>query len=275
MNYKMWLLKIFIFVFISNMAHSAEAAPKIEIVTPDADIGSMEKGPKIDLKIELKNAGTDDLVITNVYSGCGCLEVTDERWLSAYPKNIPDSPVGDANNAIKPVAIKPQDNIIISARIDTNKVSGQFERALHVISNDPDKKDVVWKVKGNAMERPDQQQAANSAGPADVSSDKNKGINIMVFYLPGCRECLEITGKFLPQLKKRYGDNVSISYYNMDDPVSFSLLLDLQNKHNKKKNMFFNPKPPAVFIGNRLLNGEKDVKKNLERAILTILKSRI
>ena len=116
---------------ISKASFAAIGEPKIKIVTKDSDLGQVEKNKIYDFKIEVRNVGTEDLVITNVTSSCGCLELTDKRW-----SNIQNPTEADVT--IEPVVIGKGNSIYISARVDTNKVSGEFEKTIHVFSNDPE-----------------------------------------------------------------------------------------------------------------------------------------
>jgi thiol-disulfide isomerase/thioredoxin len=231
----LFLIMVFALSFQFSAYAGQDKAARIEIVTKNVDIGKLEKGRIFDYEIEVKNIGTKDLMIENAYSTCGCLEVMDKDW----PKQV---------------IVKPKQSIFIAVKMDTNKVSGVFERMLHVVSNDVENKDAAWKITGDAIE-------SKAALPGNSKT-------IMVFYSPGCGDCREIMDKFLPELKEKYKDRILIADYNVDNPESFAFLLDLQNKYDdKRKAGFFNPKPPAVFVANKLLYGVKEIKDKLEEEI--------
>ncbi|MBU4312370.1 MAG: hypothetical protein KJ706_06610 [Candidatus Omnitrophica bacterium] len=91
---------------------------------------------------------------------------------------------------------------------------------------------------------------------------------IMVFYSPGCNDCREIMDKFLPEIKQKYKDKIMVVDYNIDNMESYAFLLSLQDKYDEKsKGGFYNPKPPILFIEDRLLYGVKDIEKKLEGII--------
>jgi len=252
-------LLIFLVLFTFDASRAAEkSGPIIKFSTKDSDIGTVEKGRMFSYLVEVKNYGTDDLVIENVYSSCGCFEVTDSRWPN-NPHNAGPPP------AIKPepVTIKPNKSIFIATRLDTNKVSGQFEKTLHVVSNDPETKDAAWRIKGTVLDSASgvaERAQASSAPPASPDSKV-----VMLFYTPGCNECKEIKEKFLPGIKEKYKEKVLIVEYNIDNSESFAFLLDLQSKYDERfKKAFFNPKPPTVFVENKLLYGVKEIEKQLD-----------
>lgn len=236
--------------FMCGVAQAGESMPKIRIITEDVDLGEMRGGRVFDYKIEVKNAGAKDLIIENVYSTCGCLEVTDKRW-----------PIAAEH---KKAVLKPGQSTYVAVKMDTNKVFGRFQKVIHVISNDPDNKDVVWKIMGTVT---------IDAGAGLPMSETKDNVTedtkiIMVFYSPGCNDCKEIMGKFLPGLKAKYENKILITDYNIDNPEALAFLLDLQNKYDdKSKAGFFNPRPPVVFAGNKLLYGAKEIEEKLEAVL--------
>ncbi len=253
---KKFYLAVFIIGFVFNIAFAAESGPKIEIVTENLDTGEMQKGRILDFNVEVKSAGIEDLIIENAHSTCGCLEVTDPRW----PKDIKP----------EPVTVKPGESIFIAMRLDTNKITGAFEKHMLIISNDPENKALAWKIKGMIIDPagPAQYSSSETSEGSQVEKPAPGSKIVMLFYSPGCNDCREIKDKFLPALKEKYGDKIWIEEYDIDNMASFAILLDLQNKYDSKaKKGFFNPKPPAVFSEGKLLYGVKNIKNKLENIL--------
>ncbi len=284
-------MTIGVFLILPLITEAAENTPRIHIVTSDSDIGETKQGPVYDYDIEVKNVGDADLILENVWSGCGCLKLTDPRW----PENR--SNVTYENSPI----LKPGESTFIKAKLDTKMVNDTFERLIHIISNDPERKDSVWTVRGSVIgaqtdavipasshvipakagiqdyrHRPresgdsrlrgndmesrgnDMESRGNDRGIAPVNADTKV---IMFFYVPGCKECKEILNDFLPKVKKKQNSNVVIAKYNIDKMASYEFLLELMNKYDKtKKGAFFNPKPPIIYTEEKLLYGVKEIK---------------
>lgn len=240
---------------------AATATSKIKIVTKDADLGEVKKNEIYDFKIEVRNVGKDDLTITNVSSSCGCLAVVAA---ASYAANGASAAQGAATT---PVVLKPNHSINVLAKLDTNKVSGEFERMIHVYSDDTDNPDVTWTVRGSVAAKlalPEDREGRASSAATDVRNAKI----IMIFHSSGCNECREIMEEFLPEIKKKYQDKIMIVDYNIDNMESYAFMLSLQDKYDEKTTGgFYNPKPPVLFIENRLLYGVKDIKKDLEGII--------
>lgn len=94
-------------------AADSAAAPKIEIIEPVKDYGTVPKGSKIDWAFQVRNNGTSDLEIKSAAPSCGCT-VTD------FDK-----------------VIKPGQTGKISAHVDTAAFSGAISKHVTVMSNDP------------------------------------------------------------------------------------------------------------------------------------------
>ena len=248
----------------------ALAAPKIEIVTEDVDLGEIEKDKLFDYKIEVRNMGTEDLRINNVWSSCGCLAVVDERW--------PNTASPGEGVTIAPIHVAPAESIFILAQVDTNKISGQFDKSVHVISSDPDTPDATWSIRGIVLDLSAFGETRSNNINDTISFERSERsersreakdvTTVMVFHSLGCKDCRRIMEEFLPRLEKKYAEKMFIVTYNIDEPNAFAFLLDLQNKHDKRfKKTFFNPKPPTIFVDGVLLYGVKEIEKRLEKLI--------
>ena len=65
--------KIFIALFFLPLFIFAQNGPKLEVVGGDnINTGSHKRGVPVEYDITVKNAGDQDLVITNVQTSCGC-----------------------------------------------------------------------------------------------------------------------------------------------------------------------------------------------------------
>lgn len=259
-RYYILLLAIFL-----CLGFTSDKTPVLKIITKNVDLGDIERNKIINLTIEVKNTGEADLIIENVYASCGCLELTDKRWPAGHgmPGIVPPIPAP----VPAPVILKPGHNTYITARLDSGKISGQFEKIISIVSNDPALKISTWTVKGNSRDsaKPSGQNSPLQMAQSIAQPNENaKGI--MVFYAEGCKDCEEIMRKFLPKIQEKYKGRIYIDYYDINNPTALAVLIDMQNKYEKKaKKGFFNPKPPAVFIEGHFLYGVRDIEKNLEK----------
>jgi uncharacterized protein DUF1573 len=91
----------------------AAKAPRLSLVEPVKDFGTVPKGEKLDWSFEIKNTGTSDLEILAAKPACGCT-------------------VADFDKVIKPGAIGK-----VTAHVDTTNFAGPISKAVMLETNDP------------------------------------------------------------------------------------------------------------------------------------------
>ncbi len=94
-------------------AADAAKAPRLTVVEPIKDFGTVPKGQKLDWSFEIKNTGTADLEILAAKPTCGCT-------------------VADFDKLIKPGATGK-----LSAHVDTTNFAGPISKAVTLETNDP------------------------------------------------------------------------------------------------------------------------------------------
>ncbi|HXH37976.1 MAG TPA: DUF1573 domain-containing protein [Thermoanaerobaculia bacterium] len=91
----------------------AEKAPRLTIVEPVKDYGTIPKGEKLDWSFEVKNTGDSDLQIIAAKPGCGCT-------------------VADFDKVIKPGQTGK-----VTAHVDTTAFAGPIAKTVTLETNDP------------------------------------------------------------------------------------------------------------------------------------------
>ena len=94
-------------------ASETAKAPRLTLVEPLKDFGTVPKGQKIDWAFEIKNTGTADLEILAAKPACGCT-------------------VADFDKVIKPGQTGK-----VSAHVDTSGFAGPISKAVALETNDP------------------------------------------------------------------------------------------------------------------------------------------
>lgn len=90
-----------------------EKAPRLSIVEPVKDFGTIAKGEKLDWSFVIKNTGNADLQIIAAKPGCGCTVADFDK------------------------VIKPGETGKVSAHVDTTNFAGPIAKGVTVESNDP------------------------------------------------------------------------------------------------------------------------------------------
>jgi len=217
------------------------AAPKVEIMTKDLELGRIKKAKVMEKEITAKNTGDEKAEIEGVFADCGCLKVVDEGKK----------------------ALEPGEDMQIRVKIDINRVHGKFSKHVYVLYKDPEKQEAIWSVTGKAPGKAKKHSAAKE--PVIPKQEQYDQKPLKMFFTLGCNDCSEIMGKFLPELAKKYYKKISVEAYNVDTREGLEHLIELQDQYPDTK--LRNPTPPTVFIDGKFLSGKREIKKKLKGII--------
>src|SRR5437763_166014 len=97
----------------AEAAKVAEKAPRLTIVEPVKDYGTIAKGEKLDWSFLVKNTGDADLQIISAKPGCGCTVADFDK------------------------VIKPGETGKVTAHVDTTAFAGPIAKTITLETNDP------------------------------------------------------------------------------------------------------------------------------------------
>jgi len=97
----------------AEAAKEAEKAPRLTIVEPVKDYGTIPKGEKLDWSFVVKNTGDSDLQIIAAKPGCGCTVADFDK------------------------VIKPGETGKVTAHVDTTAFAGPIAKTVTLETNDP------------------------------------------------------------------------------------------------------------------------------------------
>jgi thiol-disulfide isomerase/thioredoxin len=90
--------------------------------------------------------------------------------------------------------------------------------------------------------------------------------SLIVFYSPGCHNCVHIKNEIMPGIESRFKDKITVVYRDIDYIENYKLMLSLEEKyHAKVKDV-----SPIFFFKGHFLNGEGDVSSNLILLLTTV-----
>lgn len=158
-NVMIWSFSLVCFFFASGMnvvAQEATAETKAKKVkTPEIsfeklvyDYGTITEGDPGECEFVFKNTGKEPLVLSNVYSSCGC---TVPNW----PKD----------------PIMPGKSSAIKVKYATSRI-GAINKTITVVSNATENAKVTLRITGNVKKKeavalPEKEQSQMQAAPAD------------------------------------------------------------------------------------------------------------
>jgi hypothetical protein len=88
---------------------------------------------------------------------------------------------------------------------------------------------------------------------------------LIVFYSPGCHNCIHIKNEIMPGIELKFKDKITVEYRDIDDIENYKFMLSLEEKYHAKPNNVF----PIFFFEGHFLNGEGNVKDNLMLLLTT------
>jgi len=91
---------------------------------------------------------------------------------------------------------------------------------------------------------------------------------LIVFYSPGCRKCIEVRNKLIPEIEREFGGLIQIEYRDITNIDNYKLLLGLKEKYNKEIEMEL----PVFFFEGKFLSGKLGIKNNLKPFVAESLK---
>jgi hypothetical protein len=100
-------------------------APKIVFTSESYDFGTVKEGDPVKFSFEFKNDGTDDLIIRKTKASCGCTASNPEK-----------------------TTLKKGESSKIDIQFNSTGKKGDQHKTVTVISNDPDKSNIVLNIKG-------------------------------------------------------------------------------------------------------------------------------
>lgn len=100
---------------------------------------------------------------------------------------------------------------------------------------------------------------AFSATGAEVPS--SDPLRIVYFHSPSCHDCHKVK-QFLPQVVRRWQERITIELRSVDDINVFDELFKYEKHYGATVSA-----PPAIFVGDKALVGDKTIIKGLNAAI--------
>lgn len=89
---------------------------------------------------------------------------------------------------------------------------------------------------------------------------------IYFFYSRDCNACMGIKNNYLPKILPKYSPLIEIELVEISDPDNYKFMIEAEKKYGMLKNP-----PPAMLVGDKLLDGEKEIKEHLEETIELLL----
>ncbi|MBF0522263.1 MAG: hypothetical protein HQL24_04315 [Candidatus Omnitrophica bacterium] len=104
--------------------------------------------------------------------------------------------------------------------------------------------------------------------PAYAQEKSPQRHTLTIFYSSLCSDCAEVREKVMPAIEKEFQGKVNFDYREIGDMDNYKRLLSLEKKyHFALKDIL-----PVFYADGQFLNGEGQVKENLETFITALIK---
>lgn len=217
--------------------------PEFRIDKPFFNFGKVDEGTTVKSDVVIKNTGDETLVV-NIKTSCDCLTVSKNKLM-----------------------IKPSQQTVVKIKFDTKGFSGNTVHYIFFHTNDPEVKYIRWIVEGevvkkNVAEKPEQLVSTKQT----INGQAEQEIVVKMFFTSGCYICKKIKNKYVPEIEKKLGVKIKVEEYPLELAKNYELLIFYENQLQD-----FNNKLPAIVVGDKILAGQKEIKKKLETEILKIV----
>ncbi len=92
-------------------------------------------------------------------------------------------------------------------------------------------------------------------------------LHILYFGSPRCQSCRRVEDALLPKLEEKWGNQIIIDRFNIEDPNAYAQLISLRKRYGVEDKR----SPFTLFIGSSSITGRKDLSSRLDRAIAEAL----
>jgi cytochrome c biogenesis protein CcdA len=215
--------------------------PPLRVSPPEWDLGSISARAGVQvLDARLENL-TDRAVAVRLVSTCDCLSVE--------PTTLQLPPGGQAGFRL---------------RYDPSAEGGEVEKYLVLTSDLPELPKALYRVHGRVTGAEAGETQPEVGRPAARTAPRSVALDF--YYAAGCRSCRRFLRQTLPALERELGVALPVREGDILEPGVYEDYRRLLESRGEQERAF-----PALRVGSRLLQGEKEIRDGLRPAVLEAL----
>ena len=219
-------------------AFPSAGSPTVVFSPPEWKFGMIMKGEKIQTAVTVKNTGQDDVTI-GLLPTCTCLTVTPaERTLR---------PGGEGTFLIA---------------YDSTDDTGITRKDFIVQTRQPGVAPPYYTIRGvvRAERRASLTGSLSTGSGAGPAADAP--VRVTYYYTPGCRSCEQFLATEIPRLSRELGLSIIVERRDVLQPALYEELAAFASARGATVHEI-----PALAIGNILLQGDANIRRNLAGAL--------
>jgi cytochrome c biogenesis protein CcdA len=152
-------------------------------------------------------------------------------------------------------------------RYDPSEESGEVDKYLVLATDLPELPKALFRVHGQVTGAGAGQGHAEQGRPqAGAGAAPPGAAPLEFYYAAGCRSCLRFLRQRLPALERELGVALPVRELNILDPRVYEGYRRLLASRGEQERAF-----PALRVGTRLLQGEREIRENLRPAVQAAL----
>jgi len=129
----------------------------------------------------------------------------------------------------------------------------------------PGQEKSLFRVHGE-VEASGAEAAAGPAGSAGtMPAAANAVVRLAYYYSPGCRSCERFLAQEVPALEAELGVTLELERVNIFDPGQYEPYLKRLRRLGQQERAY-----PAIVIGERVLQGDREIEAHLREAVLDL-----
>jgi cytochrome c biogenesis protein CcdA/glutaredoxin len=215
------------------------ASPLLRISKSNWNFGQVYEGVGVSDELLIKNSG-DETLSLKIRSSCSCITLNFDK------KDI-----------------SPGESVKLQISYDTKGAEGIITEYLFLDSNDPNYNHLTWVIEGNILTNKKNFSNKTNEDVQLANRTLNDTVDIKLFSSPNCRFCLKLKNKILPSFGDKYGMNIQVEEFNLNNPQNYEKLLLMEQEYEDIDN-----KIPVLFIGGRVLGGKREITEFLKEELL-------
>ena len=208
--------------------------------------GSIFKGEKIQTVVTVKNTGDFDVTV-GLLPTCTC---------------------NTATPAERPIKAGGEGSFVIL--YDSSDDTGITRKDFIVRTQPPGVAPPYYTTTGIVRSEPHaggtgQGSQSATSGPASVSGPAH-AVTVAYYYTPGCRTCEQFLSTEIPRLSRELGVSIDVERKDVLQPAVYKELAVLASSRGETLHEI-----PALAVGNTLLQGDANIRKEVAAALKTQL----
>jgi hypothetical protein len=218
------------------------AFAQIDISPPSWNFGTLEPGTIVEQEVLFTNNAGKRVVI-DVITTCDCVTVNREQ-----------------------LTLNPGESSTVRVFFDSEGEYGEEEKLLIIKADVEGFERKFYSITGTVLGGEEMAVEPTTEPGLD---DGKPVVDMDYYYSPSCAQCRKFINSTIPELEKKLNIHINLNKKDIYDPEMYEEYIPRLSKLGEKERAI-----PILFLGNKVLQGGKEIDEKLEGEITAYLKNR-